>query len=186
MTLLILGIVLWYAAHLFKRVAPGKRAAMQARMGNGSKGVMAGIIALSVVLMVFGYKAAEFVPVYETPSWGVHLNNLLMLVAIALFGAGNSKGRARSLMRHPMLTGMLVWAIAHLVVNGDQASLVLFGGLGLWAVMSMLIVNAAEGPWQRPAPGPAKGDVKLGVITLVLFAVFAGIHGLVGPSPFPG
>lgn len=186
MTLLILGLVLWYAAHLFKRVAPDMRAAMQTRMGDGSKGVMAVIILCSIVLMVFGYKATDFTPVYDPPSWAVHLNNLLMLVAIALFGAGNSKGRARSLMRHPMLTGMLVWAVAHLLVNGDQASLVLFGGLGIWAIMTMVLINAADGPWERPAPGPAKGDVKLLIITLVLFAVFAGIHGLVGPSPFPG
>ena len=57
-----------------------------------------------------------------------------MLVAVALIGAGHSKGRARGWLRHPMLTGVVVWAVAHLLVNGDVASLVLFGWLGLWAV----------------------------------------------------
>ena len=44
------------------------------------------------------------------------------------------RAAARGWLRHPMLTGVVVWAVAHLLVNGDAASLVLFGWpWALWA-----------------------------------------------------
>jgi hypothetical protein len=84
-----------------------------------------------------------------------------------------------------MLTGVTVWAIAHLLVNGDAASLVLFGWLGLWAVGSMAVINAREPAWARPAPGPASGDLRLLLITAVIYAVIAAIHTWLGYWPFP-
>ena len=63
-------------------------------------------------------------PVYDPPAWGIHVNNLADVRAPSLLmGAGRSKGRARAWLRHPMLTGVVVWALAHLLVNGDVASL---------------------------------------------------------------
>jgi len=182
MTLLVLGVALWSAAHLFKRFAPG----MRAGMGEAGKGVVAVLVVAAVVMMVLGYRGAEFRNLYFPPAWTVHLNNTLMLIAVGLFGAAHSKSRLRAKLRHPMLTGMLSWAIAHLLVNGDLASLLLFGGLGIWAVAEMLIINAREqgyAPWQG---GSVAGDIKLAVITLVVFGAIAGIHGWIGPSPFPG
>lgn len=184
--LLILGVALWWGAHVLKRVAPGLRNELDIRMGDASKGLIAGLIVLSVILMVIGYRGADFIPIYTPPSWAVHLNNLLMLGAVVLFGMGSSKGRARSWLRHPMLTGLLVWAIAHLLVNGDLASLILFGGLGVWAPVSMMIVNRARPDWKRPEPGPLAGDIKLAVISVVVFIVIGTIHSLLGPWPFPG
>ena len=184
MTLLIIGIVLWWVAHLTKRVAPGFRANLQERFGNGSRGLFAILIVLSVVLMVFGYRAAPVDNLYILPGWAVHANNTLMVLAVILMGMGSSRGRARSWLRHPMLTGVIVWAAAHLLVNGDVASIVLFGSMAGWAVVSMLAINAAEGPWVRPEPGPASGDIKLLVISAVVFVVIVTIHAFVGPSPF--
>ncbi len=187
MTLLVLGLALWWATHVFKRLMPSARAAMAAKMGAGpSKGIVALLVLASVVLMVLGYRAAGYSAVYTPPGWGIHLNNLLMLVAVALFGAGSSKGKARSLFRHPMLMGMITWAFSHLLVNGDLASLVLFGGLGIWAIFAIVLINAREPAWVRPEPGPIAGDIKLAVISLVLFCVIAFVHNLLGPWPFPG
>lgn len=182
MTLLILGVLLWSAAHLFKRLAPAARA----RMGDAAKGMVALALAVSVVLMVIGYRGAEFLPVY-TPLPGMgHLNNTLMLVSIFLFGVGGTKGTLYPKMRHPMLTGMILWSVAHLLVNGDVASLVLFGGLGLWAVVSILLINAS-GPWVRPTDGRGlKGDAMNLVGTLVLYGVIAGVHIWLGHNPFVG
>jgi uncharacterized membrane protein len=102
MTLLILGILLWSGAHVFPRVAPDAWAGVTVRLGKGpSRGVIAGVIALGLILMVIGYRAAPFTAVYDPPAWTIHLNNLLMLAAVALFGMGRSKGRARSWLRHP-------------------------------------------------------------------------------------
>ena len=59
---MILGLVLWVGAHFFKRLAPASRAALRERLGEASKGVFAGVIVLSVVLMVIGYRSSDFVP----------------------------------------------------------------------------------------------------------------------------
>jgi uncharacterized membrane protein len=186
MSLLVLGLIVWTAAHMFKRAAPDARDGLASALGEGpSRGIMALAIVVGLVLIIVGYRRAPFEPVYDPPSWGIHLNNLLMLGAVALMGAGRSKGRARSWLRHPMLTGVIVWAIAHLLVNGDVASLVMFGWLGAWAIASMVLVNAREPAWVRPAPGPVSGDIRLAVIAIVLFAVIATIHTWLGYWPFP-
>ena len=106
MTLLILGLALWWAAHLFKRIAPRPRA----RLGDGGKALVALAVLGSVVLMVLGYRAADFVPLWYPPAWLVHVNNLLMVLAFFLYAAdGTGMGFARR-MRHPQLTGFKTWA----------------------------------------------------------------------------
>jgi uncharacterized membrane protein len=89
------------------------------------------------------------------------------------------------MLRHPMLLGVLVWAFAHLLVNGDMASVVLFGGMGVWAVMQIMLINSQE-TWERPVRGPASGDVKLLIISAVVFTVIVGIHIGLGYNPFLG
>lgn len=183
---LVAGLVLWVAAHVFKRAAPGQRAALQARFGGAAKGLFAAAILAGVVLMVIGYRSAEAGLLYVPPAWGVHLNNLLMLVAVALYGVGNSQSRLRARLRHPMLTGTLLWAAGHLLVRGDVASVVLFGGLGLWAVAAMALINMREPrptPWQG---GSLAGDIRLLVIAAVLYSAIVALHGWLGPWPLPG
>lgn len=182
MTLLILGLALWWAAHLFKRLAPGARESM----GDKGRAVVALAVLAAVVLMVLGYRAADFVPVY-TPLPGMgHANNTLMLVSLFLFGVGGTKGTLYPHMRHPMLWGTVVWAAAHLLVNGDMASLVLFGGIGLWALAQMVAINRSA-PWVRPAGGRGiKGDAMNLVGTLVLLGVIALVHNWLGHPVFEG
>jgi uncharacterized membrane protein len=185
-TLLVLGLILWTLVHVFKRVAPDARAAMDRSMGAGpARGVIAVLLLVGTVLMVVGFRRAPFVAVYDPPAWGIHLNNLLMICAVFLLGAGHSKGVARRWLRHPMLTAVAVWAVAHLLVNGDRASLVLFGWLGIWAVAEMLLINAREPVWVRPEPGTTAGTVRWVVISLVVFAVIVTVHTWLGYWPFP-
>lgn len=184
MTLLVLGLLIWSGAHLFKRLAPDARAAMDARLGNGAKGVIALALLLSVVLMVLGYRSAGGAVFWGPSPATIGLNNLLMLAAVALFGVGNSKSRLRAKMRHPMLTGVLVWAAAHLLVNGDTASFVLFGGLAVWAALEMALINRAAHSYVPWSGGSVAGDIRLAVITLVVYAVIAAIHTWLGYWPF--
>jgi len=181
MNMLMAGVALWTLAHLFKRLAPVPRA----KLGNAGKGLVAVVLILSLVLMVKGYRAAEVVNLYYPPGWAVHVNNLLMLVAVMLFGMSATKGQLRGKLRHPMLTGVMVWAFAHLLVNGDLASVVLFGGMFIWAVLEITSINRAE-KWERPEPGDPKRDLSLLVITLVVYGVIAGVHNWLGVWPFPG
>lgn len=182
LTLIILGVALWWGAHLFKRVAPGPRAAL----GERGRGLVALVLALSLVAMVVGYRAdVPEVWVYTPPVWGKHLNNLLVLVAFYIFGINMAKGALSQRVRHPMLLGTALWAFAHLLVRGDLGAVILFGGLGLWAAASILIINRAEPAW-APAPpkGGAKRDLVAGAIVLVTYLIVGLIHGLIGPNPF--
>lgn len=183
MTLLIIGLALWWAAHLFKRLAPGPRA----KMGDGGKGLVAAMLVLGVVLMVMGYRGAD-----GTVYWGrnpmlVGINNLLMIAAFYAFAASAANGAKIWLgtkLRHPQLTAVIIWAVAHLLVNGDTPSFVLFGGLLVWAIVEVLIINAQEGPWQRPPRAPAKKEIVAVVVTLVVTVVVMGVHFMLGATPW--
>ncbi len=182
MTLLILGLVLWVCAHQFKRLMPAARA----RIGDRAKGPVAIVLLISLALMVSGYRAAEVVPVYTPFPGAGHLNITLMLISVFLFGVGGTKGTLYTRIRHPMLWGAVIWAVAHLLVNGDQASLVLFGGIGLWALLSIPLINKAAS-WARPATGRGlKGDAMNLAGTLILFGIIAMVHIWLGHSPFMG
>ncbi|MEC7258905.1 MAG: NnrU family protein, partial [Pseudomonadota bacterium] len=88
MILLILGIVLWFGAHLFKRVAPERRAAM----GNAGRGTVAAALAVSLVLIVLGYRWAPFINVWYPPEFMWHINNLLMVLAVLTFATSDLRG----------------------------------------------------------------------------------------------
>ena len=182
MILLILGVLLWFGAHAFKRLAPEARA----KLGEPGKGLVALLIVASIVLMVIGYRMAPYIQLYPTPSWTWHLNNLLMLLAFYLFAVSGAKTALARRIRHPQLTAFKTWAVAHLLVNGDLAALVLFGGLLGWAVWSVIVINRANRDWTRPEPVPVIKEVTTAAIALVAFGAVAGIHTWLGYFPFGG
>jgi len=187
MTLLLLGLALWSVVHLLPAAAPARRAAYAARLGAGPYKAAAGVLlVVSVVLMVQGYKAADPVDLWFPPLWTVHLNNLLMLLAFIVFSAGHAKASLRRVIRHPQLAGVKIWALAHLIVNGDLASAVLFGGLLAWAVASMILINKRDGVWLRPPECPRSRDVLHVAVSVAVFAAVAGVHNWLGVWPFPG
>jgi uncharacterized membrane protein len=179
---LILGVALWTVAHLFKRLAPAKRAAM----GNMGKILVALALAASIVLMVLGYKNAGYIELWTAPAFLTHVNNLLMVLAFWLFMLSHIAGTIAARIRHKQLTAVKIWAIAHLLVNGDLASVILFGGLMAWAVLSVILINRAEPEWQRPAnPSLMKDGIAL-VAGLVAMVAVAWIHAWLGYWPFGG
>lgn len=181
MLILILGVALWAYSHLMKRVTPGFRAGL----GEGRGKLVATVLTLVAVgLMIYGYKSADYVSLWQPPAFLRHINNLLMLIAVILLNLGYSRGVLRSRMRHPMLGAVKVWALAHLLVNGDLASLILFGGMLAWAVVDMIMINRMEPGWRRPAAGPVVNDVLYIAASLLLFAGIGYIHSLLGYNPF--
>ncbi|KAJ55027.1 membrane protein [Actibacterium mucosum KCTC 23349] len=181
MTLIVVGLILWWSAHLFKRVFPAARA----KFGDPFKGIVAIAVVASIVAFVFGYREAEFIPVWTPPAWGQHANNLLMLIGIGLMGLGYTKSRLTGRLRHPMLTGMALWSVSHLLVRGDLAAILMFGGLGIWALVTMMIINATEPGWAISKNGTIAGDVRFVALSVAAFAAIAMAHSLLGPNPFP-
>ncbi len=181
MTLLILGIVLWYASHLMKRLAPGLRASLGNMPG---KLVITALSVLALYLMVKGFRATDATVLWAPPAFLTHVNNLLMLIAVFLVNLGYSRGVLRTKIRHPMLNAVKTWAIAHLLVNGDLASVLLFGSMFVWALVDMILINRQEPAWVRPAPGPVLNDLIYGVIALGVFAAIGAVHNWLGYWPF--
>lgn len=187
MTLLIVGLLAWWVTHLFPIYAASSRDALAGRIGElPFKAVFALATVGAVVLMVVGYQAADPVNVWFPPAFLVHVNNILMLLAIAAFIAGGIPSPVRRWIRHPQLTGVKIWALAHLLVNGDLASLVLFGGLLAWAVVALIGSNRRDGPrGEKPATARAGTAIHI-LASIALYWVVGYVHGgLLGVWPFP-
>ena len=178
MFILILGVALWWAAHLLKRLAPGLRD----RIGRGG---VAAALAVSVLLMVIGYRMADG-PYW----WGASaplkgINNLLVLLAFYLYAASGMKTRITHHLRHPQLTGFALWAFAHLLPNGDLPSFVLFGGLGVWALVEMAVINRAVPDWTPPSDEVPLRKELMAVAGAVIVTLVVGlIHAWLGYNPF--
>ncbi|MEM7545465.1 MAG: NnrU family protein [Pseudomonadota bacterium] len=188
MFVLSLGVALWSAVHFLPSVSPRLREDIIEGIGpKAYRGGFSALMVLALVLMIIGYRSADFWPVYDPPSWGVHLNNLAVLIAVYLLGAAGAKGWLATKIRHPMLTAVIVWAAAHLLVNGDEASLLLFGGMLLWAVAEIFMINRRTAGWAAPKWGGPVAEAKLIGLSLVFYAVIAFAHGwLLGVNPFGG
>lgn len=180
MTLIVLGLALWWAAHLWKRLAPGSRASM----GDKGKGLVTVGVLAGVVLMVIGYRGVEHIDLWYPPAFLTHVNNLLMLFAVYLYAASGMKTRITRVIRHPQLTAVKTWAVAHLLVNGDLASVILFGGLLAWAVVEVILINKAvpRGPLPEPASAGKEVGAVLGAV-VVLVAIML-VHNWLGVPPW--
>ncbi|MDQ2094702.1 NnrU family protein [Rhodalgimonas zhirmunskyi] len=179
MTLLILGVLLWSLPHLFKRLAPTARA----NMGDKAKGPIALILLASIVLMVLGYRAWD-----GTFYWGrspamTGINNLLMLVSVYFFAVSGMKTKLAQYIRHPMLWGVVLWSVAHLLVNGDTPSFVLFGGLLIWSFLEMTLINA-QTAWEKPGPAPVGKEIGALAGGVLVYGAITLIHSWLGYNPF--
>ena len=153
-------------------------------MGDAGKGVVAVAVLASVVLMVMGYRGVDQIDLWYPPAFLTHLNNLLMLFAVYLYAASGMKTRITKVIRHPQLTAVKTWAVAHLLVNGDLASVVLFGGLLAWAVVSVILINKAEPRGPLPEPAPVGKEIGALVGAVVVMGVVMMIHNWLGVAPW--
>ena len=181
MSLLVIGNILWVIAHSFKRVLPNLRNSLV----NAGKGAVAISLIIALVLIVTGYRSAEYVAVWNPPNFLVHVNNILMVTAVFVFALGHTRGRLRGRLRHPMLASVKIWAVAHLLVNGDLASLILFGSMLAWAVLAVILINRSE-TRTAPKPGTAKRDIVLVFMVVFIFLLISAFHWFFGVWPFPG
>ncbi|MGR3468225.1 MAG: NnrU family protein [Shimia sp.] len=182
MTLLILGLTLWVAGHLWGRFAPG----LYTRIGPAAKGLSALAIVAGVLLMIVGYWQAEVVTLYVLPGWAVYVNNVLMIAAFWTYLAtATPRGTAWIVgdLRHPQLVGFSIWAVAHLLVNGDLSSVILFGGLLVWALAEIAIMSR-DAPAEAPDRGGIKSPWGHAALVLVVFTLVAALHMWLGRNPF--
>ena len=124
--------------------------------------------------------------VYALPAGTRIVAFVLICISLIVIGAAHHRSSIKRVFRHPMLTGVFIWATAHLLVNGTTRAVVLFGGLGIWALLEILLINKREGPYEKPAAPGFSEELKgmffsAGILLLLLFLhpYFAGV------TPFP-
>jgi uncharacterized membrane protein len=191
MAVLILGLVLFLGVHSTRIVADGWRSSMIARIGDKPwKGLYTLASLAGFALIIWGFGIARRNPVYlwEAPMAMRHLAGLLMLAAFILLAATYVPRNAiKARLHHPMVLSVKLWALAHLLANGNLADVVLFGAFLLWAVFSFRAARARD---RRDGtvypPGTAAGTVITVAVGVVVWAVFAfWAHGLLfGVRPF--
>ena len=168
MTFLLSGLGLFFGVHAIP-MFPSFKASLQSRFGAMRfKGIYSLIALTGFALILLGMSRAEFRPVFTPPAGSVLLANLAMPVSFCLLVAAYVPNNFRRVIRNPMLSGVLVWAVAHLLANGDLASILLFGLFGIFAVVDIISVNrrsAAETPARQPL-------FKDGLVIVIGFAAF--------------
>ena len=192
MLLLIIGLVAFLGLHLLPTV-PDMRDGLIVRLGAGTyKAAFSVLSLLSFAVIVLGYHKMQLQPgknpvLWDPPIWTRHIALALMLPAMILLVAANVPSRIRTAVKHPMLLAVKIWALAHILANGDLASILLFGSFLAYAIYDRISVKArgAKGPLGDAAPASAINDVIVVGVGLALYAVMVmGLHQwLIGVAP---
>lgn len=184
--ILVLGLVVFFAIHSVRMVAGGFREAQVAVSERRWKGIYSLASLAGFALIIWGWILfrGEAPELYEPPGWGRHLAMALVLVSFILLASANMPaGRIRYYLKHPMLIGVILWAAGHLLVNGDLASVLLFGAFLVYSVVDWISAI----PRVDPAPEMVRprSDLISVVAGTVLYVIFVlWLHGwLFGVSP---
>jgi len=183
MTLLVLGLVIFLGVHSTRVFADGWRSAQVARLGEkGWKGLYTLASLVGLVMLVWGYGVARQTPVpLWTPVVGLrHLASLLTLLAFVLIAAVYvPRNSLKARIGHPMVVGVKVWALSHLLANHTLADLLLFGGFLVWAVLCFRAARRRDRAAGTTYPaGTLQGNlltVVTGVVGWLVFAMW--LHG---------
>lgn len=195
MPVLLFGAFLFIGTHSFT-MARGPRAELIGRLGeNGYKIAYSLLSLLGLVLIGVGYdgyRESGYIPVWDPPVWTRHLALVLVWCAFVAFVAAYLPGRIKGALKHPMMVGIKVWALAHLLANGDLGSMLLFGSLLTWAVFARISVKrrsvAAAHGGPLAAPAGWRNDalaVAIGTAAFLAFAIW--LHPRwIGVAVWPG
>jgi uncharacterized membrane protein len=188
---MIVGLVLFIGIHILTTLRDN-RAAVIARLGESGYKIAYSVIAIVGVYLIgrgFSvYRATEWVNVWYPPVAMRHIALGLMLPAIILVVASYIRGRIYATIKHPMLAGVKLWAVLHLLANGDLGSIILFGSVLAWAVYDRISLKRREDPGAPPIPvgGPANDLIAIVVGIVAYLALAFAFHPLVIGVPVVG
>jgi len=183
MGLLVAGLIVFIGIHSLP-MAGALRNHLQQRLGAGSYRLLFSLVSVAgFAMIVLGKGQAPYVHVYDPPAWGRSFAGLIMLPALVLLPAAHMPGNIKRFTRHPMLWAVVAWSAGHLAANGDLASLLLFGGLGLYAVLDMISANR-RGASLATARLPLSRDLAVLAAGIIAYALLRFLHPyLFGVSP---
>jgi uncharacterized membrane protein len=188
---MILGLVLFFGVHTLTTQRE-VRARVIASSGEGGYKIGYSLVsALGLVLIVWGfahYRATGMWEIWTPPTALKHLTVALMLPAVILVVASYIRGRIYTRLKHPMLTGIKLWAAAHLLANGDLGSIILFGSFLGWAVFDRISLKhrADSGAPPIPVGGPSNDLIAVAVGIVAYLALAFAFHPVVIGVPVFG
>jgi len=188
---MILGLVLFLGVHTLP-AQPELRARLIASSGEGGYKVGYALVSvLGLVLIVWGfahYRATGWIDVWYPPKAFKHITVALMLPAVILVVASYIRGRIYTAVKHPMLSGIKLWAAAHLLANGDLGSIILFGSFLGWAVFDRISLKhrADSGAPPIPVGGPGNDLIAVAVGLVAYLALGFAFHPVVIGVPVFG
>ena len=180
MVLLLLGLALFLGVHLFTTSRQARAAAI-GRWGEGSyKGLYSLASAVGLVLIVIGfgsYRSTGYIQIWHPPYSFFHPVALALswFAFVALSATYAPASRIKYILRHPMLVAVKAWALAHLLVNGDLGSMLLFGSLLVWAVYDRISMKRRGGPSAVPI-GWSLNDVTVVGIGTAAYLAMLWLH----------
>jgi len=185
MLLLIIGLIIFLTVHLIPSFTV-LRQKLIAWKGEAFYKIGYSCAAfIGIVLIIIGKGRAEYVPIWDPPGWTYHVTQIAMLFALIFFPAACMPTNLKRLIRHPFLTGLALWALSHLLVNGDLASITLFGGFGVFAIFDIWSSNR-RGAQKPDRKLPVYRDIILVAVGIVLYGVIVHLHPyLFGVSAIP-
>jgi uncharacterized membrane protein len=176
MLILVLGIVVFLGVHSLTAFRETRTGLIE-RFGAGPfKGIYSLAALAGFALIVWGfsrYRAEGLIIMWTPPTWTRHLTIALMWFAfVALACINPAPGRIRGWLRHPVLVAVKVWALAHLLANGDAGGMLLFGSFLAWAVFDRIAVKKRGDMGARRITSFTRADaIALGAGTLAYVAV---------------
>jgi len=184
LAVLILGLVLFIGAHVFVTMRTQREALIRTIGPGAYKGLFAVVAIAGIVLIGWGYgtyRATDWIPIWNPPSWTRHVTVLLMWPASIAFVATYIPGDIKRVLKHPTLVAVKLWAVAHLISNGDLGSIILFGSLLAWAVYDRITLKHRTDPGGPKIPvGGRRNDIIAIVVgTIVYLALGLLFHPLV-------
>lgn len=191
MTILIIGIILFLGTHLLRVFVPGLRAAMVERLGLGGwRGLHSALSIVTLAILIYGYAVAPVINLYFPPVWMAHLTLTLMLPAmICLVAALLPAGHIATKTKHPMVLSVKIWALAHLLANGDLASVILFLAFLAWGVVLRISLKRRQRTGEvtlRPFVSARYDIAAVGLGVIVWLAFILKLHELlIGVAPLP-
>jgi uncharacterized membrane protein len=189
MTLLIIGIVVFLGLHLLPTV-PGLRERLIGNLGETGYKVAFSLLSVAAfVLLVYGFAKAPVVQIWSPPEWTRWVAIVLMLPAFIFLVAAYVPGQIKAKLKHPFLVAIKTWALAHLIANGDLASIILFGSFLAYAVFDRITLKRRK-PTSLigiPGEGGPRNDVIAVILGVALYVAFlVWLHPLlIGTAPLP-
>lgn len=173
MGVFILGLIVFFASHSFTAFFRGARQKIADRIGViGYRGLYSLFALAGFILIVVGWRGADTSLLYVPPIWMRHVVYVLMPIAIILLVAAYApKGKIAAAAKHPMLAGLKLWAFAHLLVNGEVRSVLLFGAFLVFGIADRIAVKRRGAP--VPAAGPWRNDIIVVAVGAVVYAAIA-------------